>query len=463
MFDREIELRSLKKAINSDKAELIIIFGRRRLGKTTLCMKLLEEFPNSLYLFTPQGSIEDILAVFSNIIRNKVGDYVQFRDWDDFLNYLKDKSSKKFIVVIDEFQRTAESHKPAISMLQHYWDDYLSKTKIKIILVGSVIGMVERIALNGNSPLFGRKTRELKITTVPYFIVRKLWENLSEEERIERYGFFGGTPGYFSRISGREKIEDLLKELILSPDAPLAREPESLISEELRAPSTYMTILGQLSRSGRGLPLSKIKIRRGTPTGYLNQMLKMDIIEKFESLAQGRILYMIKDEFFRFWFYFIYPRQDLIESGRGDLILDVINREKNRYLSFTFEKILKELILYSSGKKIFGIKVPLIEKIGGFWWKDLEIDCCANAGDTIIVGEAKWQNTPVKNEDARNFIKKMELVKDFKHKRIVIGFFISKSAIPKSVENLFGNNVIFLDLNGLAKILDEIYGSRQKF
>ncbi|MHA1340874.1 MAG: ATP-binding protein [Promethearchaeota archaeon] len=457
MFNRTIELKLLKKAVESDKAELIVIYGRRRSGKTTLCLKLLEEFPNSLYLFTPQGSIDDILDIFSNIIRNKCKDYVQFKNWNDFLNYLKVKSSKKFVVVIDEFQRITEPFKPAISMLQHYWDNYFSKSKIKIILVGSVIGMIERIALNGNSPLFGRKTHELKISILPYYIVRKYWENLSEEQRIERYGFFGGTPGYFCRVSNNEKIEKIIKNLILSPDAPLARGPESLISEELRAPSTYMTILGQLSRSGRGLPLSKIKIRRGTPTNYLNQMFKMDIIEKLESLAQGKVLYMIKDEFFRFWFYFIYPRQNLIESNRGELILNVIECEKDRYLSVTFEKILRESILYSAGRTLFGKMIPPIEKIGGFWWKDLEVDCCAIGSDTVIVGEAKWQKSPVKSEDAQNFIKKMQLIKNLTRKKKAIGFYIFKSTINKSAENIFYDDVIYLDLNGLGKIFDKIY------
>jgi len=457
MFNRNIELNLLKNAVNSNKAELVILYGRRRLGKTTLIQELLADYENSIYLFTPQGSIDDILDIFSEAITTQANEFIKFSNWKDFLEYLRKKSEKKFIIAIDEFQRIAESYEPAMSLLQHYWDNYFSKSKIKIILIGSVIGMIERIALKGQSPLFGRKTREFRIDLLPYFITRKYWKNLTELEKIERYGYFGGTPGYFTLTKDEKSVFSLIEELVLSPDAPLAREPEALISEELRAPATYMTILSQLAKSGRGLPLSKIKIRKGTPTSYLRQLSKMDLIEKLESIAQGATQYLIKDEFFRFWFYFIYPRQNLIESKRGHLILDVISREKDNYLAVTFEKILRELILYSSGTIITDLEIPIIDKLGSYWWKDLEVDGCALAGDTVIVGEAKWQTKNISPDDARTFIKKMELIKDNLKKKKVIGFFISKSEISSAAQNIFKDNVICLDLDNLGYVLDNLF------
>ncbi|MEQ9715887.1 MAG: ATP-binding protein [Candidatus Asgardarchaeum sp.] len=189
MFDREIEIETLIDAVNSGKAELVIIYGRRRLGKTTLVHKLLRRVNNSIYLFTPHGDISEIILFFSEEIRNRTKDIVQFADWRDFLEYLKLKSKERFVVIIDEFQRIAYSYKPAMSLLQHYWDSYLSKSKIVLILVGSVVGMIERIALSGNAPLFGRMTREIKLDMIPYIITRNYWEKYSEEKKIEAYGF----------------------------------------------------------------------------------------------------------------------------------------------------------------------------------------------------------------------------------------------------------------------------------
>lgn len=398
----------------------------------------------------------EILSIFSDAIKEQTGDIVQFGDWRSFLEYLKLKAKNQIIIVIDEFQRLSESYDPAISLLQHYWDMNFSKSKIILILIGSVIRAIERIALKGDAPLFGRRTRELKISMMPYLVVRHFWKKYSELEKIEAYGFFGGTPGYFTLVQDTKTPIENVIDLVLSPDARLAREPESLLSEETRAPATYMSILSQLSKSC-GLSLSKIKIKRGTPTSYLRTLIKMNLIEKLISLAQGDVQYIISDEFFRFWFHFIYPRQILIEAKRGILLRNIIEQRKNTYLSYTFEKILREIILYASGKTINDLKVPVIEKIGTYWWKALEVDACAIGENTVIVGEAKWQDKKISLDDARNFIKKMQFIKENMKKDEVLGFFISKSEIPKEVKNILSNNVICLDLDDLKQVLDELY------
>lgn len=461
MFDREIEIETLIDAVNSGKAELVIIYGRRRLGKTTLVHELLRRVNNGIYLFTPHGDISEIILFFSEEIRNRMKDIVQFADWRDFLEYLKLKSKERFVVIIDEFQRIAYSYKPAMSLLQHYWDSYLSKSKIVLILVGSVVGMIERIALSGNAPLFGRRTREIKLDMIPYIITRNYWEKYSEEKKIEAYGFFGGTPGYFTLVDDNKSVLDNVEELILSPNARLAREPESLLSEETRTPATYMSILSQLSRSGRGLPLSKIKVRKGTPTSYLRTLNKMNLVEKIVSLAQGDTLYTIADEFFRFWFFFIYPRQNLIELKQGHLIRKIIEKNKDIYLSVTFEKILRELILFSSGRRIANIDIPIIDKIGSYWWKNLEVDVCAISSDTVIVGEAKWQNKTITAEDARNFIKKMELIKENMKKKKAIGFFATKSDFSKVAEDILSDNTVLINLESLPDILNSLRYSQR--
>ncbi|MGQ4834452.1 MAG: ATP-binding protein [Candidatus Asgardarchaeia archaeon] len=456
MFDREIEAKSLLSAINSGKAELIIIYGRRRSGKTTLVYEILKKLSNGLYLFTPHGDISEIISFFSEEIREQTGEFVKLASWRDFLEYLKHKSNDQFVVVIDEFQRIETAYEPAISLLQHYWDAYFSKSKIVIILVGSVIGMIEKIALSGNSPLFGRRTREIKLGLMPYIIARDYWKKYSEEEKIKAYGFFGGTPGYFTLTDDNISVMDNVEKLVLSYDARLSREPEALLSEETRAPATYMALLSQLSRSGRGSPLSKIKIRRGTPTIYLRTLIKMDLVDKLVSLAQGDSLYAISDEFFRFWFYFIYPRQNYLELKQGHLIRRIIERNEDKYLSVTFEKILRELIFFSSGKRIAGLEIPVIDKIGGYWWKDLEVDACAISQDAVIVGEAKWHDKPITPDIARNFIKRMELIREKMRKRKAIGFFLSKSGFLKNAENILDENTVCIDLDNLPDIINHL-------
>jgi len=451
MFDREEEWRILENAYYSDKAELIIVYGRRRLGKTTLVKEFLKKY-GGVYIFTPRGDISDVLEFFSDSIIQQLGEFVRFGSFKDFLEYLRVKSSnQRFLVVIDEFQRLYEAYKPSISMLQHYWDSFLRNSKIMLILVGSAVGVINRLVLAGDAPLFGRRTREIRIRELPYAITRRYWKKFSESEKIECYGFFGGTPGYFTlvdeNISPLENIEDL----VLSPGAPLIQEPEELLSEETRAPATYISILSRISRGKRGMPLTKIKVRRGSPTMYLRTLMMMDIISTLKSLAQGDRIYIINDEFFRFWFKFIYPKQSFLELGRKDLVKKAIITEKNDYLSFTFEKILRELILLSSGKSIKDTEIPFIEDIGAFWWKNIEADACAVAGDMVIIGEAKWRDEKINRREVEKFLAKREIIINKMGKKKAIGIIIAKGGFSNDARKLENTDLILLDLDDLSE------------
>ena len=452
-FDREYELKALEKAYISDRAELIVIYGRRRLGKTRLVQEFLRK-RGGIYLFTPRGSIKDVLNAYSYDIREQTGEYVSFADWRDFLDYLNYTGKKRRAIVIDEFQRLSKAYQPAITMLQDQWDKSLERTKIKLILVGSAIGMIERIALLKDAPLFGRKTRELRITSIPYIIMRKYW-NTDEETRIHLFGVFGGTPGYFTMVNKNRDIYENIKELILDPEGTLSRAPEQLLAEETRSPSTYLSILASIARSGRGLALSKIHVRKGSPTVYLRNLIKMDIVEKLKSLAQGDIIYVIKDEFFRFWFTHIYPRLALIEMRRGDLLLKMIREKMDEYISFTFEKILRELITMMSGKEIMGISLPAIDNIGAYWRKNIEIDACATAKEMAIFGEAKWISRKITRRDIEKFTAKAEIAtKDLK-KKDWIGIYLARSGFSSDAKKLESKKLLLLDLEELGNVMDK--------
>jgi len=454
-INREEEISIIRRRINSNNPEMIIIYGRRGIGKTTLLFEALKD-SKKVYLFTPRGDLKDILESYSRDIREELGFIVNLASWQDFLEFLLQAGKHGIVVIIDEFQRLSEAYPPGISFLQDFWDRKLKKTKIKLILVGSIIGMVEKLALMGDAPLFGRKTSELKIQPLPYIAVRDYWRSYSEEERIAAYGVFGGTPNYFVSANPNSSLEENILDLILSKDGKLFREPENLLNEETRAPATYISILSLLSRSGRGLPLSKIHVRRGSPTVYLNTLIKMDLVEKIKSLAQYDTIYSIKDEFFRFWFYFIHRRMSLIEMGKGKVLLEYIMSEIDNYLAFTFEKILRELIIYSSGNKLKGKEIPIIYEVGSFWYKDIEIDVAALAEDILILGEAKWRDEKIERKEVEKFIAKANLAVKKKGMKGYIGIILSKEGFTISARKLEGDNLILIDLEELAREIKEL-------
>lgn len=455
LFDRDYEIRVLQEVFSTDKAELVIIYGRRRVGKTAIVSEFLKSVPG-VYLFTPRGSIQDILHAYANDIRHQLNMFVSFETWDDFLEFLKFIGKRKTIVIIDEFQRLSDAFKPAITLLQDAWDRYLERSKIKLVLVGSTFGMVERLALTHDAPLFGRKTREIKISPMPYIVNRNYYGNVEEEERIKLYGVFGGTPGYFTLVKKNMDLFENIRTLILDPSGALSNAPEQLITEETRSPATYMSILANISRSSKGLPLSKIHVRKGSPTVYLRNLIKMDIVDKLISLAQGDTTYVIKDEFFRFWFTFIYPHLALIEMKRGELLLEKIKQGLNEYLSFTFEKILREIILFTAGRKLDNVEMPVIDNIGVFWKRDIELDACATSKKTVIVGEAKWINKKITRRDVERLIAKAEIAAQTLKKERWVAIYLSKKGFTKDAQKLESDNIILLDTENLKRILDNI-------
>ncbi len=358
MFLRFEELASLEEVYNRDSAELIIIYGRRRLGKTTLVLEFLKG-KEGAYLYTPRGDIDAIINNYMVSLVKQLGIKLlgKITSFKEFLDVVYDLSSrKKIIIIIDEFQRLHEADEASITIFQDYWDRYLRKTRIKLILVGSVVGLIEKIALRGDAPLFGRRTLELKLTPLPYFRARKFWAGLDPVDRVIAYGAFGGTPAYMDSYNSDISVWENIERVIVNKNGPLNNEPEELLSEELRSPLVYVSILNRVSEGRRGLPLAKIKAGNVNVIPYIRTLEKMDIIERLYPLNEKKrgALYVFKDEFFRFWFRFISKNYWMIEMGRYDLVIDKIKNEINDYLSFTTERILRELlILYSLSKLQF--------------------------------------------------------------------------------------------------------------
>ena len=453
LFNREEELETIDRVLNSEKAELIIVYGRRRVGKTTLVESAAKNFGRKLYLFTVRGSLEDILENFAEDIREQLNIPVSFSRWQDFIEFLRIISSEPVVVIIDEFQRLNEASPATISRLQDAWDRFLSGSKIKLILVGSVIGMVERLALSGNAPLYGRKTCELKLRPLPYMRIREYFDGVSEEERIRLYGCFGGTPAYFTSVDPSKSLRDNIVELVLKKGAKFAREPEELLAQEVRSPSTYMSILSLLARrgNGRGLTLSKIHVRRGSPTEYLQRLEKMDLIERIELLDVNKYLYRVFDEFFRFWFTFIYPRLSLIERGIGEKLIDFIIDNLDRYLSVTFEKILEEIILLKGESTVKDMQLPLVYRVG-LIVKGGDVDVVGIGDNEFIVGEAKWWDKPIPRGEVEKFIaRKYEIAKKFGVK--VKGIMIAKRGFTDPARKFENEDLILLSIKDFDNLL----------
>jgi len=247
-----------------------------------------------------------------------------FPDWHVFFEYLAQLAkNEKLLVIIDEFQRLADTAPEAIELLQYWWDNVFKNTKIKLVLVGSSIGMIEQVALSGSGPLYGRKTGILNVKSMGFFDFIKAFKIQDAIKLIELYAVFGGTPHYFMMIEPEKSIEENIISKIASPYAPLRNELEQLLRTELRSLAAYMDILEKLAR-GYSVSIGEIadslNKSRSDIYPYLIRLEKMDIITREyrptdKGIEYRRARFKIVDNYIRFWFNFIYPNYPEIENG----------------------------------------------------------------------------------------------------------------------------------------------------
>ena len=457
-YNRDEELSFLnERYVNLSTGELIVIYGRRRVGKTELVRKFISTIEKSLYLYIDYASPLEVLDIISNDISRQSGDFVRFRDWDTFYSYL---SSRGGVVVIDEFQRLFEIDKKAVTRLQRIWDIELKDKPLMLVLVGSSIGMMRNAALSGTAPLYGRVTSTMKLQPLDYRSFRYFFPEMDEVKKVQLYAIFGGTPYYleFVKKYETEDIRTIIHETVLKKGAPLQNEPLNLLQMELKEIARYNSILSAIS-SGKhtfkeisdysGIETSKISYYIDNLSRLLDLTVAADPVGGKKK--SGR--YAIKDNFFRFWYRFIFRNHAALEVSTTDIVMNMIMEHLNNYLAFAFEDIVRELFVHYNGRTIKGhsIKFSTI----GAWWNRTgdEIDICASGDGKMYLGEVKWTNRQVGCNVARQLVKKSEMVRGSGERIFML---VSRTGFTdKCIRYMDENNWIYLDLKDISALFQQ--------
>jgi hypothetical protein len=254
--------------------------------------------------------------------------------------------------------------------------------------------MIEKIALQHNSPLYGRRTGQFKIMPMDFFDSSKFLKNYTIEDKVRIYSITDGIPLYLKELSDFDNLEEAIKSRIFSPGEFLVEEGRFLTMEEFKKdPSNYFSIIKAIA-GGKTTPVeisnfSGIESRKIST--YLSKLLSLELIKKEFPFSLGKPkkkpLYYINDEYIRFYFKYIFPNVDIIYRGHGEELAKNIIEKLNMHTSFTFEKISKQYIERTISP----------QKIGRWWHKDAEIDIVALKENKLIVGECKWTNKKVDN------------------------------------------------------------------
>lgn len=401
--NRSDELEALRKAYESSRKELIIIYGRRRIGKTTLVRKSVENV-NHIYFFAEETLEEENLKTFRFLVAKALNNPLLAKaelSWEELFELLDEK---RVVVIIDEFPNLIKINKGIISKFQKIWDN---AKNLKLVITGSSISIMETYTLGYRSPLYGRRTLSMKLQPLSFFHLREFFPEKKWEELVRIYGITDGIPAYIREVQYRLNAGEDLEE-VFQPNKPLFDEAEFLLRSELREPARYFAILKAIAfgKTKFGEIVSFTGLPNSTVSQYLSNLQTLHIVEERypvgEPERRRNARYYISDLYFTFWFRFVYPnRSQLLELRR----IEGFEEEYNRYLGFVFEKVSQQVLQRLNRSR----KLPFrFTEIGKWWRKNEEIDLIAldKRKKKALLVEVKWKD--LSKREAGGILKDLE-------------------------------------------------------
>jgi len=441
-INREKELEVLEKEYKKGQSSFVVIHGRRRTGKTTLIEKFIQD-KKSIYFLADLQNEKLQLERFKNVVAESLNDQllksIEINDWGTLFKYIFQKEHKqKLVIAIDEFQYLAKINKAIPSIFQSIWDSTLKNKNVMLILSGSLISLMYDIALNYSSPLYGRRTAQIKLQPMNFFNFKKFFKTKDNDKLFQFYSVIGGIPRYIELFDEEKDIFSNIKENILDKNSFLYEEPKFVLKDEVRDPITYFSILQVISQGEHkiGKIASKLGIETKNLTSFIEKLIELEVIERQVPVTEEnpskskKGLYFIKDNFFNFWFRYVFPYQSYLETEKYQFVLEKIKSELNLYASFIFEKVSIDYLLHKA-------QIPFIIQKAGRWWdKDKEIDIVALGENEILFGECKYWDKPVWINVLNELIEKSKYVKWKNENRKEYFAIFSRKGFKKELKDL---------------------------
>ena len=405
--DREQEMNTLQNEYDRNGSALVVLYGRRRVGKTTLITEFIKNKKALFFLAS-----EEAEALNRNAFREKVAEFIDsdllrsadIKNWGVLFKAIVDAPlDSKPVIVLDEFQYLGKANPAFPSIFQRIWEEILKEKSVMVILCGSLISMMESKPLADGSPLYGRRTAQIRLQQIPFAYYHEFFPGRSRRELIEMYAITGGVPKYIELFSGSGDIYRAIESSILNRSGYLYDEPHFLLPQEVSEVGSYFSVIRAIAAGNSKLSSisSALETKATSLTKYLKTLIDLDILEREVPITEDnpekskRGLYRIKDNYLRFWFAFIYPNRSFIESGHSRIVMDKIRKSlvKN-HTAFVYEDVCRERMweLNADGAWPF-----FFTKLGKYWDSNTEIDITALDPEdkNLILGECKYWSDPV--------------------------------------------------------------------
>lgn len=414
------ELTLLDELWQAPEATFLVLYGRRRVGKTRLLEQWIQKSQaRALYWMAEPSSAADQLRSFSQALYNFANPNApappdfSFATWAQAWQQVAVLAQRERLALfIDEFTYVLAISPDIAGVLQNAWDHTLNQTNLFLVLSGSHLGMMQRHMLSYQAPLYGRATNQLHLQPMPFGYTQDFFPNYRPDERVAIYAIFGGVPAYWERIDPTSSISDNIRRQLLTPNNLMQAEPRLLLQDFVQEPHNYVSILRAIAEGGR--TQKEIGTRAGLAQGhvskYLSVLREAGFVERrvpvtaTESSRLGR--YHVTDPYLRFYYRFLFSRQAQLAMNEPDLALAEIKRHLLDFIgTHTWEELCREWTLRAG---VRGVLPFAADQVGSAWTRQAQVDVVGinSMEKTIFLGECKWQDRPVSRSVLRQLVEK---------------------------------------------------------
>lgn len=421
-FGREEELEALLAVSERPGAQFVVVYGRRRVGKTTLLLKWgeLSALP-TIYWVAVRGTPANLRQEFTQSVWRTLAPETApptFDSWEAlFENMLALVRERRLLVILDEFPWLSEADPSFASRLQNLWDHRIKGSNLILVLAGSHIGMMSRL-FEYQSPLYGRFTAQLLVKPLPFRTLKDFLPRYDLERRISTYAVVSGIPAYLELFQDDKTIGSNIKTQVMAPTGIFRNEPFFLLSDQVREPRNFISIIRAIGR-GRHT-LDEIATDTGLPkhqvSPYLDRLQDLRMVERRLPITvppakrsrshKGR--YHLSDHYHRFHFRFIDPHLDLLEQGRVEQVWEKIGEQFRAFIGATaFEEICREWVWQQADRGKLPFKP---DNVGSHWGRGIQIDVVAiNWSERwLLLGECKWGVDRISAQMVKEFEEKTQ-------------------------------------------------------
>lgn len=407
-YCRKEELAVMNKRYDKGKFECIVMYGRRRVGKTSLISEFCRDKATIFFAALNASSQENLETLSKAVYEYKTPGAVEapkYQSYESVLDEITRLSKEtRLVFVIDEYPYLAKAEPSISSRLQHLIDHVWQHGKLFLILCGSSMSFMENQVLGYESPLYGRRTAQFQIKPLTYQEITEFHPELPLETQALIYGITGGIPHYINKLELSKDLDAALKENLFDPSAYLFEEPENLLKQELREPAIYNSVISAIAGGASRVNeiATKIGVESGICAKYLKVLLELGILKKETPVTEKcgkKTIYLIGDQFFRFWYRFAAPNISSISVGRFAAIYDqAVKKHLSDYMGLVFEQMCREYLLR------YAKDLPLLLSEVGQWWgtdketrKEVQIDLVGTPveGNEYLIGSCKYKNEKI--------------------------------------------------------------------